>query len=197
MEPNPRRRRLVAYFEQMLEGDRARLQEQSGLTQGRVSQLFSEGQPFGELAARKLAERLGLPPDYFEHDPPGMAPAEAGKPGPIGMAVSELERDVLLALRALPPAERLRVAAGVIGQAETLRYIQRHAEPEQQPPEKRVENDPPQADPRREQVELQARADRAQQQLASMRLLTDQPVDDRTRDRSPPVPHVQTTWRRQ
>lgn len=40
--------------------------QKTGLTKGRVSQLFDESQPFGELAARNLAEKLGLAQDYFE-----------------------------------------------------------------------------------------------------------------------------------
>lgn len=38
----------------------------SGLTKGRISQLFDDNQPFGERAAAGLAERLGLPSDVFE-----------------------------------------------------------------------------------------------------------------------------------
>lgn len=65
---NPRRRRLVAYFERELKGDRATLIRRSGLTHGRISQLFDPLQPFGELSARRLAESLGLSSDYFERD---------------------------------------------------------------------------------------------------------------------------------
>jgi hypothetical protein len=63
-----RRRRFKDYFEQQLKGDRARLLSKTGFTAGRVSQLFDEAQPFGERAARSLADRLGLPPDYFDRD---------------------------------------------------------------------------------------------------------------------------------
>jgi len=38
------------------------------MTKGRIAQLFDERQPFGERAGRSIADRLQLPPDYFEHD---------------------------------------------------------------------------------------------------------------------------------
>lgn len=38
----------------------------SGYSKSRLSQLLSDNYPFGERAARELAETLGLPPDYFE-----------------------------------------------------------------------------------------------------------------------------------
>lgn len=67
--PNPRRERFLAYFMNgPLKGDRAKLMHKTGLTKGRVSQLFDEGQAFGELAARNLAEKLGLPSNAFEAD---------------------------------------------------------------------------------------------------------------------------------
>lgn len=39
---------------------------ETGLNKSRLSQLMSDGYPFGERAARELALRLGLPEDYFE-----------------------------------------------------------------------------------------------------------------------------------
>jgi hypothetical protein len=63
-----RRRRFLAYFEMALAGSRETLMRRTGYTKGRISQLFDDDQPFGELAARNLAERLGLAVDYFEMD---------------------------------------------------------------------------------------------------------------------------------
>lgn len=38
----------------------------SGLTKGRLSQLLDPNQPFGDLAARNLEERLKLEPGFFD-----------------------------------------------------------------------------------------------------------------------------------
>jgi hypothetical protein len=66
---NRRRDRFIAYFNgPPLRGDRELLIRRSGYTKGRVSQFFDKDQPFGERAARALAERLGLAADYFERD---------------------------------------------------------------------------------------------------------------------------------
>ena len=40
--------------------------KQSGLTKGRLSQLLDPDQPFGDVAARNLCERLSLDPGYFD-----------------------------------------------------------------------------------------------------------------------------------
>jgi hypothetical protein len=72
---NARRSRFLDYFNGPLKGSREVLMKRTGLTKGRVSQLFDENQPFGELAARNLAEKLGLASDYFEI---GRAGAPAG-----------------------------------------------------------------------------------------------------------------------
>jgi hypothetical protein len=118
-----RRRRLVAYLHDELEGSRSRLIELTGLTHGRVSQLFDEQQPFGEQAAANLAEKLGLALHYFEHDAHGTEPAEGASGARSAWMLSELERDVLGALRALPAEQRLRIAADVVEQAEWHRYM--------------------------------------------------------------------------
>lgn len=73
-----RRRRLVAYFKAKFNDDRAKLIKATGLTKGRIAQLFDPEQPFGEIAARRLALQLKLPPDYFEHDAPGASAPPAG-----------------------------------------------------------------------------------------------------------------------
>jgi hypothetical protein len=66
---NARRSRFVAYFAgKPFWGDRGKLIAKTGYSKGRIAQLFDEDQAFGERAARSLAERLGLDPDYFERD---------------------------------------------------------------------------------------------------------------------------------
>lgn len=40
--------------------------KESGLTKGRLSQLLKPGEPFGDVAARNLEERLHLDPGYFD-----------------------------------------------------------------------------------------------------------------------------------
>lgn len=66
---NRRRDRFIAYFNgPPLRGDRELLIRKSGYTKGRISQFFDKDQPFGERAARTLAERLGLDADFFERD---------------------------------------------------------------------------------------------------------------------------------
>lgn len=66
-----RRHRFTSWFEKTYgEGEQARskLIADSGLTKGRVSQLFDKREAFGETAARQLAQRLGLEEDIFLRD---------------------------------------------------------------------------------------------------------------------------------
>lgn len=79
--------------------------QRTGLTHGRVSQLFDERQPFGEAAARNLAERLGLAPDYFERDQPGVVEVQAPAERPSGCSYRNASR----ALRVLPDEEQERL----------------------------------------------------------------------------------------
>ena len=66
---NIRRERLLAWFNKApCKGDRGKLIAASGLTKGRIAQLFDDEQPFGERAAAALATRLGLESDFFEHN---------------------------------------------------------------------------------------------------------------------------------
>lgn len=65
MRDNERRRRFVEFFNTKLKGDRRLLMEKTGLTKGRVTQLLDPSEPFGEKAAASLAEKLGLPSDFF------------------------------------------------------------------------------------------------------------------------------------
>lgn len=68
MNDAQRRRRFIAYFEQKYRGDRGRFIQDTGLTKGRVAQLFDEDQPFGERAAHNLTSKLRLSPDFFDRD---------------------------------------------------------------------------------------------------------------------------------
>ena len=66
MNDSDRRSIFVAWFGgPPMNGDREALIRKSGLTKGRISQLFDPEQPFGERAARTLASSLGLPPEFF------------------------------------------------------------------------------------------------------------------------------------
>ena len=47
-------------------GSRAVFGQVTGLTKGRISQLLDPKEPFGDVAARRLASGLGLPEDYFD-----------------------------------------------------------------------------------------------------------------------------------
>lgn len=85
-----RRRRFLAFFEQKYHGDRGRLISDTGLSKGRVSQLFDPEQPFGEVAARRLAEHLNLPAEYFERDHHGAAALAAESPPAYSVSNVEL-----------------------------------------------------------------------------------------------------------
>lgn len=62
-----RRARFVEWFNgPPLRGDRARLIKITGYTKGRVAQFFDQDQPFGQLAAKNLAIKLGLDAQAFE-----------------------------------------------------------------------------------------------------------------------------------
>lgn len=74
---NARRRRFIAYFEKKYKGRRADFRRDTKLTNGRISQLFDERQPFGETAARNLARKLHLDDDFFEKDDPATTDVDA------------------------------------------------------------------------------------------------------------------------
>lgn len=73
---NPRRERFLRWYSTHFGADpdrnrfieRTRDADGKVMTKARVSQLFDEDEPFGELAASKLAQRLGLPAETFETD---------------------------------------------------------------------------------------------------------------------------------
>lgn len=56
----------------------------AGKSKGRVSQMYGPNAPFGELAARSLAQKIRLPDDWFNNNWP--TPKEAKR---LGVLVSE------------------------------------------------------------------------------------------------------------
>lgn len=97
---NRRRDRFVAYFNgPPFRGDRAKFMAKTGLSKGRVSQLLSSSEVFGEVTARRIAGKLGLDPDYFESDQgvqtADVRPIRQARPGDIlitelGAVLSEM-----------------------------------------------------------------------------------------------------------
>ena len=61
-----RRSKLRHLLEVGFKGNRGAFLEKTGLTKGRLSQLLDPNEPFGDVAARNLADRLELPPGYFD-----------------------------------------------------------------------------------------------------------------------------------
>jgi hypothetical protein len=61
-----RRSKLRHLLEITFKGDRGLFLKKSGLSKGRLSQLLDPNEPFGDVAARNLADRLELPNGYFD-----------------------------------------------------------------------------------------------------------------------------------
>jgi hypothetical protein len=61
-----RRYKLRHLIEVAFKGDRGAFLLRSGLSKGRLSQLLDPKEPFGDIAARNLEERLQLDPGYFD-----------------------------------------------------------------------------------------------------------------------------------
>lgn len=61
-----RRHKLAHLLNTKYRGDRGRFLADSGITKGRLSQLLNPDEPFGDVAARNLEERLQLEPGYFD-----------------------------------------------------------------------------------------------------------------------------------
>lgn len=61
-----RRSKLRHLLDVGFKGDRGAFLKKSGLTKGRLSQLLDPNEPFGDVAARNLCDRLELPPGYFD-----------------------------------------------------------------------------------------------------------------------------------
>jgi SOS-response transcriptional repressor LexA len=61
-----RKERLRHLIATRFDGDRKAFQDATGLTKGRVTQLLDPDLPFGELAAERLTDKLGLTDRWFE-----------------------------------------------------------------------------------------------------------------------------------
>ena len=121
---NPRRRRFIAYFDGPLKGSRDLLMKRTGLTKGRVSQLFDDTKPFGELAARNIAEKLGLAPDFFEQDAPGApkAPSDVPNADLRGLHISDSEWAMLQDFKLLPDDDQERMRLDAKAKADAIRH---------------------------------------------------------------------------
>jgi hypothetical protein len=109
-----RRRRFIAWFQGApCHGDRAKLQRQMGdrvVTKGRLAQYFDEEQPFGERAARSLADRLGLPLDYFEREDGVREPIAPYVQGSLSkgtkLSITQDDVELVAGFALLPPEEQ-------------------------------------------------------------------------------------------
>lgn len=61
-----RRQKLRALLEGTFHNDRGLFLEKSGISKGRLTQLLDPDEPFGDVAARNLEEKLHLEPGYFD-----------------------------------------------------------------------------------------------------------------------------------
>jgi hypothetical protein len=61
-----RRQKLQALLDDRFKGDRGAFLSATGLTKGRLSQLLDPKEPFGDVAARNLEERLHLEAGFFD-----------------------------------------------------------------------------------------------------------------------------------
>jgi hypothetical protein len=136
---NKRRQRFLDYFNgPALKGNREALIRRTGLTKGRISQLFDESQAFGERAASSLAQRLGLPSDYFEHEahevyyvpweaPSAPEPRDGTLPaGSYALqtklgTIEDVELELMLNMRELLPEDREQFMAEIRSRAEQMR----------------------------------------------------------------------------
>lgn len=61
-----RRQKLRFLLSHRFKDDRGAFLKESGLTKGRLTQLLDPDEPFGDVAARNLEDRLHLDPGYFD-----------------------------------------------------------------------------------------------------------------------------------
>mgnify|MGYP000438065804 CR=1 FL=1 len=61
-----RRSKLRHLLDVDFNGNRGAFLKKTGLSKGRLSQLLDPDQPFGDVAAKNLCDRLDLPADYFD-----------------------------------------------------------------------------------------------------------------------------------
>ncbi|TYK74132.1 hypothetical protein FSY45_20040 [Comamonas sp. Z1] len=90
-------------------GRAAEFVRSTGISKARVSQMTSSAHPFGEVAARKLAQDLGLHEDWFNHTLPTPKEELAGKIQPTTLGVSRSNGGEILLT-----TERLNVLTSTI-----------------------------------------------------------------------------------
>jgi hypothetical protein len=167
MKDDRRRARFLAWFLATYREDsasaRSRFMADSArtgdpaYTKGRVSQLLDPRQPFGERAAENVAQRFGLPADYFERDdeastpPPGLRVVSAAdwdllQEVRLVMSDNELERlhhqAALLLERAASVLQARKITASPPAMSDSLQSVYTGATPIAQTPpvqEKRTE----------------------------------------------------------
>jgi hypothetical protein len=69
MDATTRRSNLRSLIEKSYDGSQAQFAVAIEKSEGRVTQLLTDGQPFGELAARRIEEALSLPAMYLDRGP--------------------------------------------------------------------------------------------------------------------------------
>lgn len=86
---SPAKARVLAYLSAKFK-KKADMAKATGYTAGRITQFFKESEPMHEEARRNIAERLGLPRDYFEQEPAVDSSFEG-----VAQSVSYLKHTVL------------------------------------------------------------------------------------------------------
>jgi hypothetical protein len=84
-------------------GDRTAFIAKSKLTKGRISQLLDPKETFGELAAMRLAEKLGLPTRWFDE-----GASSSGEMWPFELLTPEQAKN--LSPKALETVEKLALS---------------------------------------------------------------------------------------
>lgn len=103
-----RRKRLQELLDSpRFNGDRGKFCQDAGITSGRLSQLFDPEEPFGDVAARNLIEKLNLSAGYFD------------KPEKPNFVVTEKD--------ATPEALRLAALFDLIPEDQVLRRAQAYS----------------------------------------------------------------------
>lgn len=108
-----RKRRLRELLDKRFKGDRAAFMKSAELTKGRVAQLLDKDEPFGDVAAQRLQEKLGLPKGYFDNpqDPETLA----GAPSAASLRLTEQEIKLVLTFRNIPEDLHDEVLSDMLG----------------------------------------------------------------------------------